>query len=457
MAITVAHSPIMKIESPWIGRSLWIALLIGSATFWLSAQTRRDGLVGGDGLAYFLYARSMVVDLDTNLHNELESINEHLPPTSSVVWAVNDLARVDAARRAVELPWPIGAGLLYAPFYLVGLLVECARAAITGTSPDSYGWVVQVFFCLGSLIYGWLAFLLTVGLVRRIAPRPTAWIATGAVFFASPAMFYVFFHPSMSHAVSFALTAWLLVMWWPAWHEGASRPFRMGLCLGLLAIVRYQNALLGLLLVAVTLGELHRTGWRAASRFAAIGLLGCVLPLCLEAWHLQSVQVEPSPKVEVEDGVVQTDFQRLDLSSPNWLRALVSPRHGAFYWTPLLLLATIGLVVAAWRHGWARLALGVLAATLYLIGSIEQWWGGSSFGMRYLVELTPLFALGLATLLPTRSRWRDWRIWAPVLAIPVLWNAALALAYGLNTIEHSDPVTFAMMWQGVIEAIGVVI
>ncbi len=453
MAITAVHpSEFTRPRSRWVQRSLILTLGVGVLTFWLSAQTRRDGLVGGDGLAYFLYARSMVVDLDTNLLNDIEAINRRFPASSSVVWAVNDLVRIDPIHETAELPWPIGAGLLHAPFYLVGFLAECLRASFTGTTPDTYGWIPQVFFCLGSLVYGWLGFLLTSRLVSRCVPGPTAWIASAAVFLATPAMFYVFFHPSMSHAASFALTAGLMTIWWPAWHDRAQRPFLLGTLLGMLAIVRYQNALLGLLLVAVTLRELRRAGWRSAARFAAIGLLGCALPLGLEAWHLQAFGATPEATAVVENGIVRTGFQSLDLSSPHWLSTLTSARHGAFYWSPLLLIATLGLAWSARRTGWARLALAILAANVFLIGSIEQWWGGSSFGMRYLVECTPFFALGLAVLLPKASLGVAWRTWAPVLVVPVIWNACLALAFGLRTIEHSESVTFGQMWIGIGEA-----
>ncbi|MEQ8767373.1 MAG: hypothetical protein RL885_25915 [Planctomycetota bacterium] len=458
MAISALPYPstITRDSARWMKRSLWITLVTGLLTFWLSAQVRQHALVGGDGLAYFLYARSLVVDLDTNLHDEILDMNERVPADSSVIWSVNDLAEIDTDTREAELPWPIGAGLVHAPFYAAGLLGEALRAVITGSPIDTYGWIPQVFFCLGSLVFGWLGFCLTLRLVARAFPASRAIASTAAIFFAGPAVFYIFFHPSMSHAASFGLAAWLVLQFWDAWHEAPRHAFLMGLTLGLMGIIRYQNGLFGLLLIAVAIRELARSGWRPALRFASIGMLGCALPLLLQLWHVEVNSLEGPASVSSEGGVVATRFRAIDLTAPHAWDALWSSNHGAFTWTPVLLLGTLGVLIAALRHGWARLALLLLAINVYLIGTTEQWWGGSSFGMRYLIELTPFFALGLATLLTSvlgegtpRPVWR-WTTWGS-LGVLILWNLLLIAAFGLETIPHSDPVPFAAMAEGVGE------
>jgi len=63
-----------------------------------------------------------------------------------------------------------------------------------------------------------------------------------------------------------------------------------------------------------------------------------------------------------------------------------------FLWTPVLLLATIGLVRASLARD--RLAIAMLPVfllQLYLNASIMDWWGGEAFGARRFIGLFPVF------------------------------------------------------------------
>ena len=74
--------------------------------------------------------------------------------------------------------------------------------------------------------------------------------------------------------------------------------------------------------------------------------------------------------------------------------------------------------------------------------------------MRYLTEATPVFAVGLAVLLD-RTPWIKGRlVWQALLALLVVWNGLLILAYSIGTISHVDCVTWADMGAGVAEALG---
>ena len=131
----------------------------------------------------------------------------------------------------------------------------------------------------------------------------------------------------------------------------------------------------------------------------------------------------------------------IHLKSPFFFDVLFSCRHGAFHWAPILALGTIGLVWAARRESWALVLLAVLALQVYLIGGIgiadpsgrpvtfdpsnwnDHWKGGTSFGMRYLTECTPIFAAGLVVLFNISRSEAAMVLWRVGLAGLVLWNA----------------------------------
>lgn len=75
---------------------------------------------------------------------------------------------------------------------------------------------------------------------------------------------------------------------------------------------------------------------------------------------------------------------------------LLSPNRGLLIFTPISLLGFAGIarVLALCRHD-RLLVLFALAslAHLVLVGSYRVWWGGWSFGPRYLIEILPTLAI----------------------------------------------------------------
>jgi hypothetical protein len=86
---------------------------------------------------------------------------------------------------------------------------------------------------------------------------------------------------------------------------------------------------------------------------------------------------------------------------PGWLGLLISPSRGLFIYSPFLLFAVAGFVVA-WRRrddppGLIVRDASLAALGIYVVYSFfGQWMGGWAYGTRYLSDAQPLFALGLA-------------------------------------------------------------
>jgi hypothetical protein len=86
---------------------------------------------------------------------------------------------------------------------------------------------------------------------------------------------------------------------------------------------------------------------------------------------------------------------------PGWLGLLISPSRGLFVYSPFLLFALAGFVIA-WRRRPDEPSLIVRDASLAALGIyivysfFGQWMGGWAYGTRYLSDAQPLFALGLA-------------------------------------------------------------
>src|SRR5439155_17292691 len=121
----------------------------------------------------------------------------------------------------------------------------------------------------------------------------------------------------------------------------------------------------------------------------------------------------------------------------NWLQPafwqlLFSQDRGLFYWTPLSLLAGVGLVVHLRCRDNPRLLLLAVAFAVQVYGLASVYgpgvYLGVAFGCRQLTEALVLLAPGLAMLLQRGSA-RQFRLLAGCGCLLVLWNLLLLCQY----------------------------
>ena len=124
-----------------------------------------------------------------------------------------------------------------------------------------------------------------------------------------------------------------------------------------------------------------------------------------------------------------------------------SSDHGLFSWTPLLLLAVVGLFFLLRRDRELAASLLLLFAIyVYTIGCYQDWAGISSFGNRFFVSLTPVFILGLAAFFDSLARlWEPRRavlIARAATAIFIVWNLGLIYQWGMHLIPVRGPISW---------------
>ncbi|MEM7349525.1 MAG: hypothetical protein AAF657_01880 [Acidobacteriota bacterium] len=453
----------------WLWLSALVIWAVGTACFAFVFHLSDGFLFRHDGTGYFLYAHSLVTDFDSEVTDDYRALNAFVPEGSPAMSGLRTRREPDP--RHVDLPWPMGSGLVMAPFYAVGLVLEHAVAAIGGREPQPFGILPQYFFGLGSLAYGWLGLWATFLCCRRITGVRSAGAATLAALLGGPVVFYTFFHPSMAHASSFGLVALFIWLWWRRWAGEPVKIVWLGLLIGLLVTVRYQNAIFGLLLATLLLYEAYRKTLPVAIRSGVVASLAFLAPVSLQVAHLAMVQDEAATRQHWQTEDLTLGRNLMDPSSPFFFATLFSCRHGAIYWAPLIGVGLLGLFAAGRGAGWARLFVLVFVANVYLVGclrgppelmtsldappSLEEtnWSGGHAFGMRYFTECAPLVAVGLAALLGRFRTGVGRRVLAMVVSLGVLWNGLLLLAYGMGTIDRVGCVTHTEMARGALTAV----
>ncbi len=275
--------------------------------------------------------------------------------------------------------------------------------------------------------------MIAIAIARAIAGHGV--LAGLAVWLGTPLLFYMYAAPPYSHAcsafaVALFVAVWLRVRreWTPA---GAAV---LGAVAALMAMVREQDAFIALGVLA-DFGA-HVAGLKAC-RTAAAGIgafVVCYSPQLL-AYQALNGHFGPSRLVA----------RKMTWSAPHAIEVLFSAQHGFFIWTPLALLAVIGIVMLGVRRGSdpdarriGACAALMVALQVYVSGSVESWTVAGAFGQRRFVALTVLLVLGLAVLQRQSRAWsRGARAaLSMAAAVAIYWNVAMLALFGAGLMDR---------------------
>ena len=239
------------------------------------------------------------------------------------------------------------------------------------------------------------------------------------VWLAGPTGYYSFVSPAYSHATAWFSVALFVYTWLRTQEEpGLGRACLLGVLGGLVALVRWQDSVVLLLPLAETVWSIRRGRWGGGTPLVHLVVLGIAAGLMIVPQFLAWQAIYGTPVIMPQG----PGFMRW--SQPAILAVLFSLKHGLFSWTPALLTAAAGLPLLVKRDrlvGWSVIL--VMAITIYVSASVQDWWAGEAFGARRFVGCGVFFALGLAALLA----------WPPGARRPraVGWISLAVVAYNL--------------------------
>jgi hypothetical protein len=140
-------------------------------------------------------------------------------------------------------------------------------------------------------------------------------------------------------------------------------------------------------------------------------------------------------------------------NAPHAWQVLGDPQHGFFFWTPLAVLAVIGLILLAVRRNpvvgrglqtpapsdTRRVAVCLLlmfALQVYISGAVESWTVAGAFGQRRFVAVTILLVVGLAALRAAVRSGPARAAMTAAVALCVWWNLALTAEFGTSMMDR---------------------
>jgi hypothetical protein len=169
------------------------------------------------------------------------------------------------------------------------------------------------------------------------------------------------------------------------------------------------------------------TAWRLKPRasvvvFVIVGAAAGALAITNTRWFghpLGALPLLTSVNADVHD-----TGRTFAIGAGGYLGLLVSPSRGLLIFSPVVLVAFAG-VGAAIRGRASRLEFWCVlaaAAQFLVYGSYSVWWGGHTFGPRYMIDVLPLL-VPLAAL--TLARQRSF-VWNDVAALALAWSVLVA-------------------------------
>lgn len=393
----------LRTFSPWV---VIIALLV-------SFLALDRPLIRSDGLAYFMWLHSVARDHDLDLANQAE----HFADLNSYQAFFNE----ETGQYASVFPY--GSAFLYLPWYW---FASAANRLPQFHINDSYFLRYQgvvfpysFFTMLGSNLFASLAVVLALITANKMTSPAASLLSSLALFLATPLLYYSTIEPFMSHVPGTLLTAMLIYIL-VGYRERTAAWFFMGFISGLALLVRWQ-----LVLFAVPIGllALVKRRWKKLSLFA-LGFL-------LLGWHLpfswQRMYGNPWVVPAAIQG--QQDF----LAGPVYIKeVLLSPERGLLLWSPLVVLAIIGLILLYRLDRDLSIVLALMFVLQVLMNaSLHDWGGGWAFGMRRMTELYPVWVIGLAVLVQATYSVGHGGAWRHVARRGLFSLVLLAVAVGL--------------------------
>jgi hypothetical protein len=353
-------------------------------------QGNERAVISSDGLGYYDYLPSIFIndDFSTRTTNNSFILKLNNDQTYNKYFS--------------------GTALMTSPFFVGGHI----SAKLFGYKQNGFSVTYQNSIAIAGLFYLFLGLyfirkLLQTYKLSRFSIGATLLL----LFFGTNLLTYSVIHPSMSHVYSFSLISlWLYLVrkYWSSNSTKSKYIIGMSIVLALIILIRPINGCILFLFPFLSNNyNQWRNEWRLilGSKVTYIAALVCISILFIQPllWYLQTDQWF----------IWSYTGEGFNFSKPRILDVLFSFRKGWWTYTPLMLIATIGIVF--WYKKNKFLAFGLSSFLLFFIYITSSWWNwyyGSSFGQRPFIDIYGVLALGLAIPFHTFKNFKKFVLWA---------------------------------------------
>ncbi len=357
-----------------------------------------------DVYGYYLYLPAIFIYDDLTELKFQEEIFETYNPSGSYYHS----HQMEDGKQSLR--YPMGVCFFYLPFFLLAHLFASISPDFLA---DGFSLPYQFAISMASVIYSILGLaVLRKVLLKYFSDGATA-LTLALLVLGTVLLNYAAIDGGMTHSYLFALYAavlWLTIRW----HESPHWLTALGLgaSIGLAGLTRPTDALL--VIVPVLWGIENRETflqkwqlirkhwWQFVIAGAAMGAVGS---LQLLYWKLTTGHF-----IFYSYGDIGFNFR-----DPKIIKGLFSYRKGLVMYSPVMLIALLGIYAHFKRHKTSFLAIwAYMLVALYVLFSWSIWWYGGGLGGRPLVQTFALLAFPMAAFVSwvmEQKRWIAWPIY----------------------------------------------
>ncbi|HLG04226.1 MAG TPA: hypothetical protein VI731_11565 [Bacteroidia bacterium] len=336
-----------------------------------------------------------------------------------------------------------GVAVMELPFFLIAH----ALSGSTENPRDGFSFYYMTAIAIAAVFYVMVGlFVLRLVLSRLHFPDWIIALVLAVIFFGTNLSYYTTWESGMSHAYSFPLICFfLLLVQLQLERYSARRIVLCGLVLALIALVRPVNVVI-ILAIPFLAGS-----WKDTRRFLQENLrrpLPIVTAFCLAAM----VIFIQSYLYFLQSGywwLYAYAGEKFDFTSPELYGFLFSYSNGFFVYAPAMFIAFMGIFtfIPNCYYRFYSFLFFLLIVT-WIFSSWWAWTYGGAFGMRAMVEFLPLFGILLAFLIQQLARFK---FAAPALILLILLPLTAFTQFQIwqykNYMLPNDRMTKEMYWK----------
>lgn len=366
--------------------------------------------------------------------------------------------------------YPVGVAIMESPFFFAAHLLSLLRDAVTGSvTATGYTNLYQYLVLFGGICY-WVAgtILLYRLLIGHLGfSKKVSLLACIVITYGTNLFHYASYDACFSHIYSYFL--FNLFLYYLCWYEerdteGGNRLWQtciFGFLAGLIFMCRNTN----ILFVLMTYVFYGVKNWDTMKTRAIMILKPIrVIPIVLTGFVTIFPQLLYWHTATGHWFTYSYGGEPFYWLSPQLGNFLFSVRKGLFFWSPILLLALIGMVAAYKRRG--RLYTSLVVFFVLIVYVSSAWWSwyyGGSFGQRVAVDFMCLFAIFIGAVFQRLEDWRQqdgvgrgYRLAVGAVygycSLCIAWNLICMIAYWYRILP-SDKAD----WSTIRDIVGMVL
>ncbi len=295
----------------------------------------------------------------------------------------------------------MGMAIMYSPFFLIGHTI----ATYTDYPTDGYSYPYSVCLKIGTCCYMILALLLLYSVLSHYFNKLASFITIGVLFLGTNLFYYTLGEGEMSHAYIFflfTLVIWATIKWYTV--SRLRYLILISLASGMAVLIRPTSVLILLFPLLININSIdslkHRLELFNAKKIQLLyGGIIFIIPFFIQMifWKVQTGQWL----------VWSYKDEQFYFSNAHVYDFLIGFRKGWFIYTPIMLIACIGLFLMKGQLKRLRLSITLIVIlSVYILSSWWCWWFGGSLGSRSMIDYYSLLSIPLGALIWSLLRFK---------------------------------------------------